>query len=206
MIVGGTGLYIKALIEGIDVAVKPDLLLRKKLDEFNVEELQNELKRIDSNKFNILNNSDMSNRRRLVRAIEIIVNSKKQKAKSKKKIEFESLVIGLTCEKEVLKQRIDKRVEKRLENGALREVEGLFKDYVNLSPQVKNANGYKQLFQFFNKKITFDEAIYRWKISEYRHAKNQMTWFRKYGNVEWFDITTKKFDKQVENRLKKFLS
>ena len=79
---------------------------------------------------------------------------------------FESLTIGLYCDREVLKKRIDERVNDRLKNGALEEAEHLYQIYDNLTQQVKDANGYKQIFNFLKGEINLDEAIYRWKISE----------------------------------------
>lgn len=202
IVVGGTGLYIKSLIEDIETFdIKPDLKLRKKLESLDIAQLQN---MIPKEFVEQMNDSDRSNKRRLIRKIEIF-SSQPHTARSKIKKHFESLVMGLYCEKDVLKRRIDERVEYRLKNGALKEAEGLFKKYENLCQQVKDANGYKQLFQFLKKEIDFEEAIYRWKISEYQHAKNQMTWFRKYGDVKWFDIAKKGFKKDIEISLKKFL-
>ena len=183
IIVGGTGLYIKSLTEGLDVEVAPDLRLRESLEKLSLEELQ---KLLPKEKIESLNASDIKNKRRLIRAVEIL--SGKKEVSPKQKNEFDSLIVGLKCDRETLKKRIDIRVDERLKNGGLEEVAKLFQRYDSLAQQVKDANGYKQLFQYFLGDSTFDEAIYRWQISEYRHAKNQMTWFEKYGNVEWYNI------------------
>ncbi len=206
IVVGGTGLYVKSLLNPIETSrIEPDLELRKELEQLGVLDLQNRLKSINEQKLSSMNESDINNKRRLIRAIEIsrIMNNESRIMEKK---EYESLTIGLFCEREVLKKRIDERVETRLKEGALEEAKQLFKIYDNLTQQVKDANGYKQIFNFLNGEIILDEAIYRWKISEYRHAKNQMTWFRKYGNAEWFDIEEEGFEEKVENRLKNFLS
>lgn len=206
IVVGGTGLYIKSLTSEIEtVSVAPNKELREELESLSIEELQKELKSLSKDKFESLNHSDLFNKRRLIRYIEIQTNNGEQIAKNTNK-KFDSLVIGLYCEREVLKKRIDERVDKRLEQGALDEAEGLFKNYKNLSRQVKDANGYKQLFEFLKKEISLDEAIYRWKISEYHHAKNQMTWFRKYGNVKWFDIEKKRYQDEIFNNINTFLN
>jgi len=207
IVVGGTGLYIKALISGIDTAyIKPDPDLRLKLEIMNVEDLQQKLQSLNPKKLEIMNRSDRNNPRRLMRAIEISVqktgDKRQETAESANKLE--SLVIGLECDKEVLKKRIEERVDARFEHGALEEATRFFTIYNNLAPQIKTANGYKQLFEFLQNKINYEEAIYRWKISEYRHAKNQMTWFQKYGNVEWFDINKNGFELDIERRVKNF--
>lgn len=204
IVVGGTGLYIKLLTEGLDTLREPDLELRKKLEGLSLEELQECLKQLDKEKFSSMNNSDVNNKRRLIRTIEI-VSFQLPTTNYKLPTKYESLTIGLMCDKEVLKQRINLRVEDRLKHGGLAEVETLFTNYENLSRQVKDANGYRQLFMFLNNEISFDEAIYRWKIAEYRHAKNQMTWFRKYGNVKWFDIKKKGFSTKINKTVETFL-
>ncbi len=201
VVVGGTGLYVNSLINGLDSMSKPDIKLRKKLDALSVAELQ---KMVPQEIFNSLNDSDKNNRRRLVRKIEM-GDSSSVISSGQPKNKYDNLVIGLYCEREQLKKRIDMRVAKRLEQGATEEMKSLFQDYENLAQQVKDANGYKQLFAYLKGEVSFEEAIYRWKISEYHHAKNQMTWFRKYGNVEWFDIEQEDYERKIENRLKKFL-
>ncbi len=204
IIVGGTGLYVNAILNGIDsLSVKPDFKLRAELSNSTVLELQKNLESLNKKKLTSMNESDVNNKRRLIRAIEIS-RATNNESRIIKKNNYESLTIGLYCDKEDLKKRIDERVDDRLKNGALEEAKRLFQDYDNLVPQVKDANGYKQLFQYLQGKVSWDEALYRWKISEYHHAKNQMTWFRKYGNVLWFDIAKKGFEKDIENSLKKF--
>lgn len=204
IVVGGTGLYVKSLLHGIDTStIVPNEALRKKLEQLPVSSLRNRLKKINEEKFNSMNESDANNPRRLIRAIEIAGKSKFTISNNKNP--YESLVIGLTCDRAVLKQKIDARVQDRLENGALNEAKKLFENYENLTQQVKDANGYKQLFSFLKNEINWDEAIHRWKISEYRHAKNQMTWFKKYGNVAWFDIGSNTYKKDIESMIDKFI-
>ncbi len=214
IVVGGTGLYIKALIEGINIGVKPDLELRKKLEKLNVEALQSQLKKINLIKFESMNNSDISNSRRLVRAIEITTsklhNNHSISFVNRKSLiinhNYDSLVIGLYCDREILKKKIDKRVEHRLENGALGEVEGLFENYKILAPQVKDANGYKQLFEYLLGKLSLEEAVERWKIAEYKHAKNQMTWFKKDSRILWLEATREDLFEAVKWEIDIFLS
>lgn len=195
IIVGGTGLYVQVLLNGIETTGKPNLKLRRKFEKLDVKELQKMLPEERLKKFN---DSDINNKRRLIRAIE----SFGQKKKLIKRVSFDSLVIGLKTSREELKKRIDIRVEERLQNGALQEARALFKIYEDLTVQVKNANGYKQLFAYLKKEILLEEAIYRWKVSEYRHAKNQMTWFEKYGDVLWVEDSSTAYYR-IESFLKK---
>ncbi len=180
IVVGGTGLYVEVLLNGLKSNAKPNLELRKKLELLTVFELQ---KLIPVEKLKGLNDSDRNNKRRLIRTIEVL--KQKPKSTSNRLKNFESMVLGLRCDRDTLKGRIEERVNIRLKEGALGEADKLLKNYENLTNQVRDANGYKQLFMFLRNEINYDEAIYRWKISEYRHAKNQMTWFQKYGDVEW---------------------
>jgi len=200
IVVGGTGLYIKSLIDGLDVEVEPDIELRAQLEKLTLEELSSLL---PEERLRSFNNSDIKNKRRLIRAIEILKSNKVEA--NKYNLQVESLVIGLNCPREILKERIDMRVDLRINDGAIEEATRLFQRYEDLAPQIKDANGYKQLFQYLSGEVDLSEAIYRWKISEYRHAKNQMTWFEKYGNVEWFSVLDSNFKNKVQKQVHKFL-
>lgn len=200
VIVGGSGLYVEVLLKGLSTNSKPDEKLRNKLEGMSVSDLQ---KMLPSEKIRSLNDSDKSNPRRLIRAIEVL----KQKTEDKRQetAPYDSLVLGLRLDRDKLKERIDIRVSERIQNGAVKEAEKLFEKYEKLTQQVRDANGYKQLFSYLNGEISLDEAASRWKISEYRHAKNQMTWFEKYGNVKWFSIEEKDFDVDLRKVTKAFI-
>lgn len=205
IIVGGTGLYVKAIMDGLDtVGVKPDKKLRRELEGYSLEEIQKKLKSLDNKIWEEMNESDSKNKRRLIRKIEILMNGKWQKVKGKKR-EMEFLQIGLELSREELKKRIDERVEERLKMGALKEAKSLFQSYDKLTPQVKDANGYKQLFECLTGKNTLSEAIEKWKLSEYKHAKNQMTWFKKDKRIEWFDVSKKGAFEAIDAKIKEFL-
>lgn len=200
IVVGGTTLYVNSLINPIQtINVRFDQELRNSLEEKSLAELHHQLDKIAHNVFVSLNKSELANKRRIIRKLEIALLQNKSN-KTIRGIRQKPIVIGLTCERENLKKRIDIRVEERILNGALDEVDQLFNNYHNLVPQIQNANGYKQLFMFFQGKYSKEEAIQRWKFSEYRHAKNQMTYFKKYLNVEWFDIQETNV-KDIENVL-----
>lgn len=187
IIVGGTGFYIDALFGKIStIAIPPNLKLRKKLENDSLEELQNNLKKIDPQKFSKLNNSDVQNPRRLIRAIEVagLQSSKISVVFS----EDEVLIIGLKTSMENLNKRIEVRVNERIKNGALEEAKSLFKNYKNLTSQVKDADGYRQLFDYLLGEISVEEAYKKWGTADYQHAKKQMTYFKKLENIRWFDI------------------
>lgn len=191
IIVGGTGLYVKSIIDGIDTSsVRPNLKLRAEFEDLSLEKLQNKLKDLDTKIWSQMNESDRKNKRRLIRKIEILMNGKWQMVKGKKR-EMEFLQIGLEIPRDKLRKAIDKRVEDRLKMGALKEAESLFGSYDKLTQQVKDANGYRQLFEHLLGKTTLEEAIEKWKLSEYKHAKNQMTWFKKDKRILWFNAGKK---------------
>ncbi len=196
IIVGGTGFYTDALFGKIDtINIPPDLELREKLKDFSVGQLQNKLKERDPVRFHKMNKSDIYNKRRLIRAIEIVgSNFKKNKPVFS---ENEVLMIGLKTSIQNLRKRIIVRVEKRLESGALDEARRLFENYKKLSSQIKTANGYRELFDYLLGEISLEEAKERWVIADYQHAKNQMTWFRRNKNIAWFDIEKRGFEQEI---------
>ena len=199
--VGGTGLYAKALFEGIETeSIQPNKKLREDLEKLSIEELASLLKKNNLARFDQITPSDKKNKRRLIRNIEII-NSPKKEIVSRSLENYDIFQIALFCDREELRKRIEERVLARIKNGALSEAENLFEDYNNLSPQVKNANGYRQLFEYFLGIISLEKAIEKWKISEYRHAKNQMTWFRKDLRIHWFDILENDFQDKLEKEV-----
>lgn len=199
--VGGTGLYAKALLEGIETeSIQPNKKLREDLEKLSIEELASLLKKNNLVRFEQMTSSDKKNKRRLIRNIEII-NSPKKEIVSRRLENYDIFQIALFCDRVELKKRIEERVLARIKQGAVAEAEHIFKNYKNLSPQVKNANGYKQLFEYLLGKATYDTAIEKWKISEYRHAKNQMTWFRKDEKIHWFDILEDNFQTKLEKEV-----
>lgn len=186
IVVGGTGLYIKSLVDGIPTKDIPyDSNLRSGLEHLSINDLQ---KKLSEKRLAQMNESDKKNKRRLIRAIEIEKSGFRTYAVTVPFPTVKHIQIGLHAERQIINERIDKRVDERVKNGALDEVKMLFNNYDKLSEQVKNTNGYKQLFQYLNNDLTLDEAINEWKTSEHQLAKNQMTWFMKDKRIKWFDI------------------
>jgi tRNA dimethylallyltransferase len=181
--------------------------LRREFGAYSLEELQEKLESLDKKVFEFMNESDRKNKRRIVRKIEI-AGSKYQVSSSKYQVskEYKNLIIGLELPKEKLKKNIDKRVDERIKNGGIKEAKNLFKDYKNLTQQVKDANGYRQLFEHFLGLTSLKQAIEKWKISEYHHAKNQMTWFKKDKRIIWFEADKKGLFEAVGKEIDLFLS
>lgn len=197
ILVGGTGFYIKAVVDGVDtLGVVPDKRLRKNLENKTVLELQTILKKINYRRFSLMNNSDKFNPRRLIRAIEIesqLVKKPVEKVESKVDI----LMIGLTAKKEVLAARIKKRVEKRLKEGIINEIKTLLEKGYSWELPAISALGYRQWKGFFEGKVDFNKTVDQWVRAEYQYAKRQLTWFKKEKRVIWYDIKRRGFEKEI---------
>lgn len=205
IVVGGTGLYVKSLVDGIETSeIKPDIGLRQELEAFSLEKLQKKLKGFNEEIWNRMNESDRKNKRRLIRKMEILTTNHQSLITHKKDTDF--LQIGLELPREALRKNIDKRVDERIKNGAIDEAKKLFKNYAKLTQQIKDANGYKQLFEYFQGKVSLEKAIDKWKISEYHHAKNQMTWFKKDKRILWFEAGKKGNFEAICKKIDTFLS
>lgn len=197
-LVGGTGFYIQAIVDGITIPeVKPDWNLRKKLELLTNEELFMKLKKIDPNKANTI---DKHNPRRLIRALEIVLKTKKPIPVLEKINQFDTLQIGITKQKEELKKLIKIRLAKRLIKGAIiNEVKKLHK---NLSWKRLEEFGleYRFVAQYLQNKITYQEMINNIQIESEQYAKRQMTWFKRDKRIYWVSNY-----KETEKLIKKFI-
>lgn len=191
IMVGGSGLFYKAIVDGFDEIPSVDpqirLNLNDELNKLGIKKLQNELKEKDLIHFN---NMDIDNSQRLIRALEICRGTGKPYSsfrKGEKKIrDFEIIKIGLEMEREFLYERINSRMDIMLESGLLEEVKSLEK--------FKNKNalqtvGYKEIFDFLDKKYDWIEAERLLKRNSRRYAKRQITWFKKDQEINWISVT-----------------
>lgn len=200
ILVGGTGLYIKSVIDGIDTANIPkNKAIRKAYKSQNASELYSILAQLDATKAASLNYSDKNNPRRLVRAIEIA--SYKPRNKTKKLIINKLLIIGLKANKELLKKIISKRVESRLKVGFIAEVKTLQKNGVNWQHQSMQALGYKQIKKYLEGKQSLKDFSEEWKVQEGKYAKKQMVWFKKDKRIVWFDIQNANYKSSVQAKI-----
>lgn len=221
IIVGGTGLYIKSLIDGIPtVDIPKNEYLRESLEKMSIDEMFDKLAVLDSSKAASLNSSDKKNSRRLVRAIEVAVwnieNSTQKKVVEKRgKVldkDVDTLIIGLTASVDVLNQNIENRVEDRINNGFIDEVESLLKMGVTWKHQSMNTLGYKDSEAFFKSGLSYEDFIGRWLGNEMKYMKRQITWFKKETyrggekRINWFNTSDPEFNKKVENIVNKWYS
>ena len=189
VMVGGSGLYIDAVVNGLDHFPEVDPEIRKhlnhQLEKQGIERLQKELKELDPQYFSEV---DLHNPHRIIRALEICIGTGKPYSYyRKKKITeryFTPVFIGLTAEREVVYDRINKRVDLMLEHGLIEEAKQLFskKEFNAL-----NTVGYKELFKYFEKEWDLQKAVEEIKKNTRRFAKRQLTWFRKNPDINWFD-------------------
>lgn len=194
IIVGGTGLYHDHLFnDSGQIWIGPNEELREKLEQLSLEDLQDELRKIDSKKLQSMNNSDSNNPVRLIRAIEVASSSPGTDLKEQKtadKVKYQSLAIGLTDELESIKSRIKQRVIERFENGAIKEVETIKQksQEFSLNKQLTTATGVKEVQAFLDGQIEKEACIEKWVQREYQYAKRQLTWWRKKKDVSWHEV------------------
>ena len=192
VMVGGSGLYINAVIQGLDDFPEVDNNIRKQLNQRlksdGIEVLQNQLNDLDPKSYKTI---AIDNPQRLIRALEITIATDKPYSSylNKKNIErnFKTISIGLTAERSVIYERINQRVDMMIENGLIEEAKKLY-PFKHLN--ALNTVGYKELFNHFNGEWTKEFAISEIKKNTRRFAKRQLTWFKKDTSIRWFDYKT----------------
>jgi tRNA dimethylallyltransferase len=207
IIVGGTGLYIKALVDGIPTASIPqNPSFRRSLEKKSPAELYDILAQFDSIKAASLNQSDRSNPRRLIRHLEIAEwqNRHKKANLNARACEFDTLFVGLSVAREILDPRIDKRVDVRLRSGFLEEIKKLLSQGVAWGSQAMDSLGYRQMKMYWEKKMSLEEAKSLWAKEEKAYVRRQMTWFKKDKRVNWFDISEANWRTKVVNLVQKW--
>jgi len=189
ILAGGSGLYVWAVLEGWMIPkVAPDLRLRQRLEMVERDELYRELAQIDPVAAQRI---DPRNVRRIIRAIEVYRQTKVpfSQLQLKTKTQFDSLIIGLTADREELYRRIDLRVDEMIKAGLVDEVKGLIDRGYNLSLPAMSGIGYKQIAMYLRGELTLPLAIQQIKFETHRLARHQYSWFRlKDDRIRWFDI------------------
>lgn len=182
IIVGGTGLYLQAIVDGYDLDKNvPDPKRRAELTAMSVAELYKILEQEKPEFAASINNSDRNNPRRLIRYIEIMESGVTPKKISKKNTPYDFLLLGLQQDDEVMRERILKRLKDRLDNeNMIGEVESLIDNGVSLSRLNDFGLEYRHIAWYLQDKLTYDEMVSRLGIAIYRFAKRQKTWFRRW--------------------------
>lgn len=204
IIVGGTGLYIQSVIYDYQFSDAPAdepyrLSLEEKAREIGSDALHLELARIDSVSASKIHPNNV---RRVIRALEIYHCTGKTMSEYQEvqqpDLLYNTALIGLTMERELLYERINTRVQLMLEKGLLEEVKGLYQQGLRDCQSIQ-AIGYKEIYEYLDGVVPLDEAVETLKRNSRRYAKRQFTWFRNKMDVEWFDITeVMKFQKKIK--------
>lgn len=192
IMVGGSGLYANAVLNGLDDFPDIDASIRKNLvkdwQEKGIEFLQSQLKTLDSESFESI---AIDNPHRIIRALEICLGTQKPyssfKNKAKQPRNFNIISVGLTADRIQIYDRINQRVDLMISNGLVEEAKNLY-PHKNLN--ALQTVGYRELFAYFDGEITLDFAISEIKKNTRRFAKRQLTWFRKNQSILWFDYKT----------------
>jgi tRNA dimethylallyltransferase len=191
IVVGGTGLYIKAMTRGIFRGPSADWTLREELLSIENEEkgsLYNYLKELDPEAAEKITSND---KRRIIRALEVCLKSKVRLSEIQKNLTspllYEFIKIGLTRDRKELYRMIEERVDAMMEAGIVEEVKNTLEMNPDRTPM--QAIGYKEVAMYLQGEITLDEAVRLIKRVTKRYAKRQFTWFRKEEDIHWVDIT-----------------
>lgn len=203
LIVGGTGLYIDSVIMNYQF-LAPKRENDNKFDDLSNKELHKVLEKID---YDASIKIHMNNRKRVLRAIKLANTQEIESRTLKNEFYYDALVIFLNAERDVLYDRINKRVDKMINEGLVDEVKSLYPNQLGLT--AKAAIGYKELFLYLNNEISLEDAIAKIKQNSRHYAKRQMTWYRNkpYANFINVDFNNIEFTiNEVYNLIKTFLN
>lgn len=191
IIVGGTGLYIKALLYDYNLNYEKE---SDTYDTLSTEELYSKLLELDKNAV-----VDKNNRRRVIRAINYYKENNKSISDNKtNKLLYDVAFIGLTTDREKLYQIINSRVDKMINDGLINEVKKFFDEGIYSKPLI-NGIGYKELYKYFEKEISLEEAIEKIKQNSRRYAKRQYTFFNNQLPVVWFNVDFNCFSNVIDS-------
>ena len=190
LLVGGTGLYIKALLENYNFAsVNEKNELRRELEVFAEEQgnsaLYSKLVALDSEAASRLHVND---RRRVIRAIETALEGEKVSQTHSNEVVYDAVVFGLRMPRAKLYERINARVDDMVSNGLFEETKKLLEAGIPSEAQSMKSIGYRQAVQYYNGEMSKEEAIDKIKQYTRNFAKRQVTWYNKMPYIQWFDL------------------
>ena len=199
LMVGGSGMYLDAVLYGIDDIPDPDMKIREALvkqhETEGLQALTEQLKTLDPVSYGRI---DLNNPKRVIRAVEVCLSSGKPfssfHTRQIKPRDFDIFMIGLDRDREELYQRIDKRIDSMLENGLEEEARKL---HPHQGLIALKTIGYREFFQYFDGKITREEAIHLIRKNTRQYARKQINWLKRYKNMHWFHPD--KWDEMIQN-------
>ena len=190
ILVGGTGLYIKAALYDYKLSKEKE---NSTYDNLSTEDLYNELIKLDKDII-----IDKNNRRRLIRALNYYKENNKSINENKtNKLLYDTIFIGLTTDRETLYNKINTRVDYMIENGLIEEVKSFYDKNIKTKPLL-NAIGYKELYEYFDNKVSLDTAIENIKKNSRHYAKRQYTFFNHQIPITWFETDYNNFNNTIE--------
>ena len=199
ILTGGTGLYINSVVNGLSSLPESDPKLRDELMALSVDELYEKLLELDPEAAEKIHKN---NKKRVERAVEVcLITGKKFSVLSKENVKnnnYDFLKVCLTRDREILYERIDKRVDIMMSEGLLDEVTALYKKYDGEILRKINIIGYTQIIDYLEGRISLEAAVDFIKRDSRHYAKRQMTWFNNDSGYLWFDL-----EKQSENEILK---
>lgn len=201
IIVGGTGFYLQALLEGfIGLEIPPNRELRESLEKKELNEIQLMARQKVPERWSKLNDSDRKNKRRLIRIIEIsmypyIRDNSNNVTKISDKLDL--LKIGLTAPLPYLYQRIDLRIDSWMIQGFIEEGEMLLAKGLSTDRMNELGLEYRYLGKYLSGELNKEDFIRELKIKNHQYAKRQITWFKRDNNICWFDITENNYQERV---------
>ena len=198
IMVGGSGLYVDAILKGFDNFPEIDNSIREKIntdfEELGLTYLQQKLKELDPvyyAKIELENQQTLQNPQRMKRLVEVCIGTGKPYSsflnQKKNERNFTPIVIGLEADREVMYNRINQRVDIMINEGLIQEAERLFS---NKDLNALQTVGYRELFDYFDGKISLPFTIEEIKKNTRRFSKRQLTWFKRTENAKWFDYLT----------------
>ena len=200
ILVGGTGLYISAIVDNLEIPkAAPNKKIRERLEKHTDEYLFNKLKKIDLKSAKIIGEK---NKRKLIRALEVCEITGKPFSSQQIKGEplFNILQIGVKIDREKLYKKIDERVDEMIRIGLIKETKKLSKKYSFDLPAMSGI-GYFEIGQYLKNKITLDDAVQKIKYRTHQYARRQMTWFKRDERIEWVENY-----KETERLINNFIS
>lgn len=199
ILVGGTGLYVQAVVEGLKVPkVPPDPKLRAELEDRPLEELVNKLINVDPASANKI---DLENPRRIIRALEVFYQTGQSLANMQQKFtpDFDILEVGLVAPREYIYKKLDEQVEKWFELGFIEEVKELLEKGFSEDLTSMTSIGYRQVVAYVKGVLTLEVAKQRIKFERHNYVRRQLSWFKRDKRIFWFDITTTGWEEKLEN-------
>ena len=190
ILVGGTGLYIKAALYDYKLSEEKT---NNTYDNLKTEEIYKELLKLDKDI-----NIDKNNRRRLIRALNYYKENNTSISNNKtNKLLYDAIFIGLTTDREILYKKINQRVDNMIENGLLKEVKYYYDKNIKTKPLI-NGIGYKELYNYFDGLCSKEEAVEKIKQNSRHYAKRQYTFLNHQLNVVWFETDYNNFNNTIE--------